>query len=48
MESSKQTRLQRLMTAYKIDQISLNSNIEVTQFIDNDFVIDYEEVKDIK
>ena len=49
----KETKLQRLMTAYKNDQISLfdylnalASNIEVTQFIiDDDFVIDYEEVE---
>ena len=47
MESSEQTRLQSLMTAYKNDQISLfdylnalASNIEVTQFIDDDFVVD--------
>jgi hypothetical protein len=52
MESSEQTRLQSLMTAYKNDQISLfdylnalASNIEVTQFIDDDFVIKYEEVE---
>ncbi len=40
------------MTAYKNDHISLfdylhalASNIEVTQFIDDDFAIDYEEVE---
>ena len=48
----KETKLQRLMAAYKNDQISLfdylnalASNIEVTQFIDDDFVIKYEEVE---
>ena len=48
----KETKLQRLMAAYKNDQISLfdylnalASNIEVTQFIDDDFVVDYEEVE---
>jgi hypothetical protein len=45
----KETKLQRLMTAYKIslfdDVNALASNIEVIQFIDNDFAIDYEEVE---
>jgi len=45
----KETKLQRLMDAYKKSQISLfdylnaiAANIEITQYIDDDLVIDYD------